>query len=473
MEETFMDKTDGKTVLEARAAARSGAVRDRIATLFDAGSFMEIDTLRRDSNSAAGFGTVHGRPVYCFAQDHASAGGAMTQAQAQKAVKLLDMARTTGSPVVMMIDSAGVKVTEGAASLPAYSEIFAKMTRLSGVVPMITVVLGECRGIAALFTQVSDVSIQCGGGLVALHSLQVMNTVKGKPGTEESLFGAETMADQGAVSLSAGTAEEALALAAQVLDALPGCNAEEAPMVDGDDLNRTLTACDSEDVPALIAGMADGGAYLELSPRYGKRVHTVLTHLGGHSVGLVACDHAVENGRLDAASCAKAARFVRMCDCFSLPVVTLVNTDGLEVPQAGAQSWLMRTAGQMLYAYAEATCPKLAVITGSAIGPAYVAMGGKAIADVVYGWENAVIAPLTPEVAAATFEDDKLAAGADRAALENEYRAATSARRAAELGLVDDVIEAADTRKVLIASLEYLSSKRDVNLPRKHGNLPL
>ncbi len=397
----------------------------------------------------------------------------MTQAQAQKAVKLLEMARTTGSPVVMMIDSAGVKVTEGAASLPAYSEVFAKMARLSGVVPMITLVVGECRGIAALFTQISDVSIQCKGGLVALHPASVMNSVKGKTSTEEALFGAQTMAAQGAVTLSAATPEEALGLAARVLDALPGCNAEEAPMADGDDLNRLLNCSDSEDVAALAAEMADSGDLIELSGDYGKRVHTYLAHLGGHSVGLVATDHAVEGGRLDAASCAKTARFVRMCDCFSLPVITLVNTDGLEVPEAGAQSWLMRTSGQMLYAYAEATCPKLAVITGSAIGPAYVAMGGKAIADVVYGWENAYIAPLTPEVAAAAFDDDKLTAGADRSALEQEYKNASGARNAAELGLLDDVIEAKDTRKVLIASLEYLSSKRDVNLPRKHGNLPL
>ena len=154
-------------------------------------------------------------------------------------------------------------------------------------------------------------------------------------------------------------------------------------------------------------------------------------------------------------------------------MITLVNTDGLEVPEIKAQSWLMRSGAQMLYAYAEATCPKLCVITGSAIGAAYVAMGGKAIADVVYAWENAVIAPVTPEVAAAAFEDERLTAGEDRKALEDEYRRSVSARRAAEEGLVDDVIDPAETRKVLIAAMEFLSSKRDVNLPRKHGNLPL
>ena len=154
-------------------------------------------------------------------------------------------------------------------------------------------------------------------------------------------------------------------------------------------------------------------------------------------------------------------------------MITLVNTDGLEVPDVKGQSWLMRTGAQMLYAYAEATCPKLCVITGNAIGAAYVAMGGKAIADVVYAWENAVIAPLTPEVAAAAFEDARLTAGEDRGKIEDEYRRATGAKKAAADGLVDDVIEPAETRKTLIAAMEFLASKRDVNLPRKHGNLPL
>ncbi len=468
-----MGKTEEKTVLEAIEAARTGAVREKIAALFDAGSFMEIDTLREDANCAAGFGTVHGRPVYCFAQDHASHGGAMTAAQSRKIVKLLEMARMNGGPVVAMIDSAGVKVTEGAAALPHYAEIFARMTRLSGVCPMITVVLGECRGIAAMFTQVSDVTVQVKGSKVALHPAAVMNGVKGKTLSEEELFGAGTMAAQGAVSLCAESAEAALDMTARILDALPGCNAEDAPLNDGDDLNRVLSGCDGEDAPGLAAMMADSGIITELGGDHGKAAHTFLTSIGGHSVGLVATDHTVDGGRLDAAACAKIARFVRMCDCFSLPVITLLNSDGLQVPAVSAQSWLMRTSAQMLYAYAEATCPKLCVITGSAIGPVYVAMGGKAIADVVYAWENAVISPVTPEVAAAAFADDRLTAGEDRAKVEDDFRSACSARKAASDGLVDDVIDPAETRKILIAAMEYLSSKRDVNLPRKHGNLPL
>ncbi len=482
-----MDNMDGKTVLEMREAVRAGdaaaaakqhaagraTARERIASLFDAGSFMEVDTLRDGANCVAGFGTVHARPVYCFAQDHTLSGGAMTEAQAEKIVKVLDMARLNGGPVVAMLDSAGMKVTEGAASLPAYAKIFAKMTRMSGICPMITLVMGECRGAAALFTQVSDIAIQVKGSALALHASKVMNSQKGVTLSDEALFGPGTMAGQGAVALEAGSEEEAVSLAISLLDMLPGSNLEDAPLSDEDDLNRTLIACDQEDARSLISQMADGGLYTELSSAYGTRAHTVLARVGGRAAGLIVCDHKEENGRLDAATCAKIARFVRLCDCYSMPVITLVHTDGLEVPSVNAQSWLMRTAGQMLYAYAEATCPKLAVIMGNAIGPAYVAMGGKAIADVVYAWEDAMIAPVTAEVAAAAFDDAALAEGKNRAQLENAYRASMDAKHAAALGLVDDVIAPRDMRKTLIAAMEFLASKHDANPPRKHGNLPL
>ena len=483
-----MDKTEGKTVLELRDAVRAGdaaasakqhasgrtTARERIASLFDAGSFMEIDTLRQGANCVAGFGTVHARPVYCFAQDHTCADGAMSAAQAEKIGKLLDMARKNGGPVVAMIDSAGVKVTEGAAPLPAYASIFAKMARMSGVCPMITLVMGECRGIATLFTQVSDIAIQVKEhSVLSLHAAKVMNSQKGVTLSDEALFGAETMAKQGAIALSADSEEQALSMTVSILECLPGSNLEDAPLTDDDDLNRALIACDKEDARSLISQMVDSGLYTELMCAYGTRAHTVLAHVGGRSVGLIVCDHAVENGRLDAPTCAKIARFVRLCDCYSMPVITLVHTDGLEVPAVNAQSWLMKAAGQMLYAYAEATCPKLAVIMGNAVGAAYVAMGGKAIADVVYAWEDAMIAPLTAEVAAAVFDDAKLADGADRASLENAYRASTDAKNAAVNGLVDDVIAPRDTRKTVIAAMEFLASKRDVNPPRKHGNLPL
>ena len=469
----FLKAGDEKRTAAQHAAGKNTA-RERVAQLFDAGSFTEIETLRKDANVVAGFGTVHGRAVYCFAQDYTCAGGAMTRAQAEKVKKLLNMAKLTGAPVVAMVDSAGVKVTEGAAALPAYAEIFAAMTRLSGVCPMITCVMGPCVGIATLLTQVADVAVQVEKtGTVALHAASVMNSDLSKIRTEEELFGAAVMAKQGAVALSCKTEDEAIASVQTVLDALPGCNQEDATMMECDDLNRLMTATDAADAASVIADCVDGGKYVELYKEFGKAAHTVLAHIGGHSVGVVATDYAVDAGRVDADTAAKIARFVRMCDCYQLPVVTLVNTDGIAVPCACQQAKTIRAAAQMLYAYAEATAPKVAVVTGNAIGASYVAMGGKAIADVCYAWPTAMVAPVTKQVAVAVFENEKLDAGVSREELETEYAEKTGALNAAENALVDEVIDPQDTRKVIINALEFLYSKRDVNPPKKHGNMPL
>lgn len=469
----FLKAGDEKRTAAQHAAGKNTA-RERVALLFDAGSFTEIETLRKDANVVAGFGTVHGRAVYCFAQDYTSCGGAMTRSQAEKVKKLLHMAQLTGAPVVAMVDSAGVKVTEGAAALPAYAEIFSAMTRLSGVCPMVCCVMGPCTGIATLLTQVCDVTVQVEKtGTVALHAASVMNSDLSSIKTEEALFGAATMAKQGAVALTCQNEAEAVQKVLNVLDALPGCNAEDAPLVESDDLNRVLTCVDANEAMALVADVADNGACIELYKEFGKAAHTVLCHVGGHSVGVVATDYAVDNGRLDADTCSKIARFVRMCDCYQLPILTLVNTDGIAVPCACKQAETLRGAAQMLYAYAEATAPKAAVITGNAIGAAYVAMGGKAIADVCYAWPTAVVAPVTRQVAVAAFDDEKLNAGESREALEEEYSVKSGALNAAENALVDEVIEPQDTRKVLINAVEFLYSKRDVNPPKKHGNMPL
>ena len=464
---------DAERVAKQHADGKLTA-RERAAKLFDAGSFVEMDALRAGSNAVAGCGTVNGQAVYCFAQDFASAGGAMTKAQAEKILKTLRMARLTGAPVVALLDSAGVKLSEGMEALPMYAEILGAMARLSGVCPLITCVAGPCRGLAAMMTQLSDINIQLKKtGEIALHTAQVMNSEKGREKTAQQLFGADTMAAQGAAALTAETEEEAAALIASLIDLLPGSNMEDAPLADGEDLNRLLVCDDPENAAALMADLADGGQLIELYQGYGPAVHTALCRVGGHTVGLVANDHTVDGGRLTSQDSRKAARFVRLCDCYQLPVISLVNTDGLTVPLVGHQGALLRGAADLLYAYAEATAPKIAIMTGSAVGAAYVAMGGKSIADVSYAWPTAMIAPLTKEAAVQTLDVDKLNAGESREALEGEYADSFGALNAAKTGIVDDVIEPRETRKYIIAALELLSTKHDVNLPKKHGNLPL
>ena len=464
---------DAERVAKQHAEGKCTA-RERAAKLFDAGSFMEIDALRENANVVAGCGTVNGQAVYCFAQDFASMGGAMTKQQAAKILKTLNMARMTGAPVVAILDSAGVKLSDGMDALPAYAEILSAMARLSGVCPLISCVMGPCRGLAAILTQLTDINIQVKKtGFIALHTAQVMNSEKGRQKTEQQLFGAETMDAQGACAFTAENEEEALSLVGALIDLLPACNMEDAPLSESEDLNRLMVCDDPENVSALMQDLCDAGQLLEMYKAYGPAVRTALCRVGGRTVGVVACDHTVDFGRLTSQDCRKAARFVRLCDCYQIPVVTLVNTDGMAVPISGHQGAQLRGAADLLYAYAEATAPKIAVLTGSAVGAAYVAMGGKSIADVSYAWPTAMIAPLTKEAAVATLDGDKLNAGESRETLESNYADLYGALNAAKAGIVDDVIEPRETRKYVIAALELLASKRDVNLPKKHGNLPL
>lgn len=241
----------------------------------------------------------------------------------------------------------------------AYAEVFAKMTRLSGVCPMVALVLGPCAGGAALISQIADVSIQAEKvGELMVYGPQVMSSVSGETLTGESLGGAKAMAAQGGVALTAASEDEAISLAVQVLDLLPGSNAEDAPLMDGDDMNRLLPAMDAMDSDALLAAMADNASFIELYKEWGKALRVALCRMGGRSVGIV-CSNAKENdGMITPAAAAKAARFIRLCDCYSLPVVSLINSKGVAVPEAKAQSWTMITASQLLYAYAEATCPQ-------------------------------------------------------------------------------------------------------------------
>lgn len=463
---------DAERVAAQHAAGKSTA-RERIEKIFDAGSFVELDTLARDGGAVTGYGTVHGRPAYCFAQDLAVSGGAMSRAQAAKAVKLLEMARVTGAPVITLCDSAGAKVAEGAGALAAYGDILAKMARLSGVCPMLCAVMGPCRGTAALFTQLADIAIEVKKtGELLLSSPLVLDAAA------QALGGADAMGAQGGVSLTAENEDEACALIVSLLDLLPSCSAEDAPLLERDDLNRALALCDASDGLALAAELADNGQMIALSPGYGKRCHTLLARVGGRTAGIVATDHTKDDGRLDAAACSKAARFVRFCDCYHVPVISLVHSDGLAVMEKDQQAWLMRAAGQMLYAYAEATTPKLAVVTGNAVGMAYTALCARPMADMTFAWPEAFIAPLTAETAARTLYTERVKAGEapveeQRAALEAEYKAESGAFAAAAAGLADDVIEPADTRKHLIAAMEMLDSKRDSNPPKKHGNLPI
>ncbi|MDR3051840.1 MAG: methylmalonyl-CoA carboxyltransferase [Oscillospiraceae bacterium] len=470
---------EGETArVEKQAKEGKLNARERVVKLLDANSFVELDALAAKDGRAhgvvTGYGTVAGRPVYLFAQDFTVRGGSMSAGQADKIVKVLDLAQKTGAPVVALCDSAGAQLQEGAVALEAYARVFARVAGLSGVVPMLALVLGPCVGAAAILTQLMDFTLVAQGiGQLMAAGPQVVAAAFGENWPPEQVGGADVVAAQGGAHLVSPDEDACFARARQLLELLPSNNLEDAPEDVADDLNRTLP--ETGDTHALVAALADAGSVLELGAGYTDAV-TAFAKLGGRTVAIAGTS---SGGYLDAAAAAKLARFIRFADCYSIPLVTLVDTQGFAVVKPDGQVALLRAAAQLLYAYAEATTVKLSVVTGQAIGAAYVALGGKANADVRYAWPGAVIAPLGSDAAVQVLYKQEIAdstgdALAVRAQLADAYATQVAdGVRAAEAGLLDDVIDPADTRRLLIASLEMLSSKRASNPPKKHGNLPL
>ena len=475
-----LNKGDEKRVKAQHDAGKLSA-RRRIETIADVGSFVELYAFLSAQDEGAGvvtgYATVEQRPVYLFAQDFTVHGGAIGKLQALKINKILDMALKTGAPVLMLCDSAGVRIDEGAEAMNAYAEIYRSMARLSGVCPMISVILGPCVGGAALLAQLSDISIMAKDvGQLMMFGPQVLSAMNGIDVSVDKVGGADMMAAQGGCSLVAANEDEAIGKALALLALLPGSNAEDAELLEGDDLNRLLPAIDPADTASLLSQVLDAGTMIELMPAYEGGMKTVMGRIAGRSVGVVA----TAAQTLSAGALQKAARFVHFMDCFNLPVVSFLNTRGVKVDSLSSQSWLMNAQSQLLYAYATATVPKLAVVTGEAIGQAYVSMGGKATADVTFAWPGAVISALTPEAAVAVLYADKVKEDtgstpeASREKFAKDFVETTaSAVAAAKAGLLDDIIDPAETRKLLASALEMLSSKRDFNPAKKHGNMPM
>ena len=457
--------------------AGKGTARERVEALLDAGSFVEMDALVSSQQIGAGvitgWGTVEDRPVYVFAQDFAVKGGAMGQLQSKKIVKLLSMAVKTGAPVVALLDSAGVRVDEGAQAMGAYSEVAHQLIRMSGVCPMLAVVCGPCMGSAATLAQLCDLCIVVEKETqMSVFGPQVMAAMNGLQVNAEQSGGAALAVKSGLSALCAATEAEAIAKVRALLDLLPSSNLEDADLLDTDDLNRKIAATEPA---ALAQEVADAGSAMELFAGYEPAIRVFLARVGGHSAMLIAAC-----GKLTAGALTKAARMVRFADCYHLPVISLLDTCGVTVDGIEAQAALIKAQAQLMYAFGEATAPKLCVVCGKAVGQAYVAMGGKGNADIAYAWPSAVISALTPEAAAAVLfadeikADTELTVEAAREKYAQRYVDETAdAVHAAACGMVDDIIAPETTRAMLIAALEMLSSKRDSGLPKKHGNLPL
>ncbi len=495
----------GEKAVDRQRSQGKLLARERLEKLLDPGSFVELDRFVRHREVefgmrekrplgdavVTGYGTILGRKVFVFSQDFMIFGGSLSEVFAEKICKVMDMAVKYGCPVIGINDSGGARIQEGVVSLAGYAEIFWRNVQSSGVVPQISLVMGPCAGGAVYSPAMTDFVLMVeGSSYMFITGPDVVRTVTGEEVTFEELGGATThAAKSGVAHLTAPTEEACLEDARYLFSFLPQNNLERAPWsapvdpVDREDPELDSIVPDNPnkpyDIKQVIERVVDDGDFLEIQPLFAENIVTGFARLGGHAVGIVGNQPRSLAGVLDIDSSTKAARFVRTCDAFNVPLVTFVDVPGF-LPGT-SQEWggIIRHGAKLLYAYAEATVPKLAVITRKAYGGAYDVMSSKHIrADFNFAWPTAEVAVMGPEGAVNIIFRKELAEADDpdarRAELIADYRERfANPYTAAERGYVDEVIEPRRTRPVLIDALQTSLSKRERRPPRKHGNIPL
>jgi propionyl-CoA carboxylase beta chain len=439
----------------------------------------------------AGVGRVDGRAVYAFAQDFTVFGGSLSETNAAKIVKIMDLAVKMGAPVVGLNDSGGARIQEGVLSLGGYADIFLRNTLASGVIPQISAIMGPCAGGAVYSPAITDFTIMVERtSYMFVTGPDVLRTVTHEDVTKEELGGAQTHNEtSGVAHFSVRDDRECLQLLRDLLSYLPGNNLDDAPRrptsdpIDREDeaLDRLVPDSPNQpyDMHDLVHAVADDGEFLEVHRLFARNLIVGFARLGGRSVGIVANQPAHLAGTLDIDASVKAARFVRFCDAFNIPLVTFEDVPGFLPGTRQEYGGIIRHGAKLLYAFAEATVPKLTVITRKAYGGAYCVMSSKHIrTDVNFAWPTAEIAVMGPEGAVNILYRRELEAAVDPSALRaqrvDEFRQKfANPYVAASRGFVDAVIRPRTTRPRLIAALATLETKRDKNPPKKHGNIPL
>jgi acetyl-CoA/propionyl-CoA carboxylase carboxyl transferase subunit len=479
--------------------------RERLDVLMDQGSFVESDPFavhrahdfgmdrKRPPGDGiiTGYGTVDGRKVFVASQDFTVFGGSMGEVMAQKVTKVMDLAMATGAPFVSINDSGGARIQEGAASLAGYGYIFERNVRASGVIPQISVIMGPCAGGAVYSPAITDFTFMVREtSHMFITGPDVIKTVTGEDVSMEELGGAMTHATKSGVASFVGEDDEdVLNRVRYLLSFLPSNNLEDPPAyAPTDDPNRSADALthlvpdrakEPYDMHEVIRYVVDDGEFLEIFPLWAMNVVIGFARLDGRSIGVIANQPKVNAGTLDIEASEKASRFVRFCDAFNIPILTLVDVPGFLPGTNQEYNGIIRHGAKLLYAYAEATVPRMTVITRKAYGGAYLVMNSKHLrSDVAFAWPTAEIAVMGAEGAVNVVFRKEIEKAADpsarKAELIKEYRDKFSTPyAAAERGFIDDVIEPAETRTRLIKALRMLSTKRESVPARKHGNIPL
>jgi propionyl-CoA carboxylase beta chain len=495
----------GQARIDKRHATGRFTARERIDLLLDPGSFVEIDKLVTHQCTdfgmaekkvpgdgvVTGHGFIDGRPVHVFSQDATFHGGSLSGAHAKKICKIMDLAMKAGTPVVGLNDSGGARIQEGIVSLGGYADIFLRNTLASGVVPQISAILGPCAGGAVYSPAITDFIVMAQDtSFMFITGPDVIRSVTHEEVTKEEIGGAATHASESGVAHLVGEDEkEVLAMIRALLSFMPSNNAEDPPTRSTQDpgdracpeLAEVIPESSSKpyDMRTVIHSLVDDGEFLEIQPAHAMNILIGFARMGSMPVGIVANQPEVLGGALDIDASVKAARFVRFCDAFNIPLVTLVDVPGFLPGKDQELGGIIKHGAKLLYAFAEATVPKITLITRKAYGGAYDVMASKHIrADANFAWPTAELAVMGPEGAVNIIFKREIAGADDpdsiRSARVEEYRNTfANPFKAAELGYIDEILYPETTRERLVRSLEMLQNKRETNPPRKHGNIPL
>ncbi|NWF68149.1 MAG: acyl-CoA carboxylase subunit beta [Chloroflexi bacterium] len=479
--------------------------RERLDILLDPNSFRELDAFVQhratdfgmDKNRhlgdsvVTGWGTINGRLVYVYSQDFTVTGGSLSEVHAAKICKIMEMAMKTGAPVIGLNDSGGARIQEGVMSLGGYADIFLRNTLASGVIPQISVIMGPCAGGAVYSPALTDfIFMVKKTSYMFITGPEVVRSVTHEEVTSEELGGASVHASKSGVCHMVGENEtETLMLVREMLSFIPQNNMEDPPFApNSDDPLRADPELDTiipdspnkpYDVKEIISRIVDDGHFYEVHSEYAQNMVVGFARLGGHSVGIIANQPMVLAGVLDIKASEKAARFIRFCDCFNIPLITFVDVPGYMPGVEQEHGGIIMAGAKLVYAYCEATVPKLTVTTRKSYGGAYCVMSSKHIrGDLNLAWPSAEIAVMGPDGAVNIIFRREIAEAEDPVARKNElvqeYREKfASPYIAAARGYIDDIIEPRDTRARLINGLNVFQNKRDSNPPRKHGNMPL
>ena len=503
--ERAAEEGGGAARREKQHKAGKLSARERIELLLDPDTFEELDKLvlhRCDEfgmekqrlpgdGIVSGYGRIDGRPAYVFAQDFTVFGGSLSEANAEKICKVMDLAMKNGAPIIGLNDSGGARIQEGVQSLKGYADVFLRNTLASGVIPQISAIMGPCAGGAVYSPAITDfIFMTTDTSYMFVTGPDVIKTVTHEEVTKEELGGARTHnTTSGVAHFMAADDQECLAMIRELLSFLPGNNVDDPPRRPTSDpadraeerLNRMVPADPMQpyDMRELIRLVVDDAYFFEVQEHYARNLVVGFVRLAGQPVGIVANQPSVLAGALDINASDKGARFVRFCDCFNIPLITFEDVPGFLPGTQQEFGGIIRHGAKLLYAFAEATVPKITVITRKAYGGAYCVMSSKHIrTDVNYAYPTAEVAVMGPEGAVNIVYKRELAAAkdaaAERAKKTEEFRQRyANPWIAAERGWVDAVIEPKLTRPKLIAALQMLENKHDSNPPKKHGNIPL